>query len=78
MPIGPYLNGEQFEPETRRVLGLAFELVRITLRTGDCDDGVYRAIATKLIELNKAGQHNPEVLCDQAVKAFHEPPAAES
>jgi hypothetical protein len=78
MSIGPYIDHERFDPETRRVLGMAFELVRITLRTGDCDDDVYRAIATKLIELNKAGQHNPEILCDQAVKAFHEPPADEN
>jgi hypothetical protein len=46
MPISPYLDGERFDPETKRVLGMAFELVRISLRTGDCDDDVYRAIAT--------------------------------
>ena len=63
MPISPYLYGERFDPETKRVLGLAFELVRVVLKTGDCDDGVYLAIARKLIELNKAGVHNPEVLC---------------
>jgi hypothetical protein len=45
------------------------------LKTGDCDDDVYRAIARKLIDLNKAGEHNPEVLCEQALKAFREPPA---
>jgi hypothetical protein len=31
-----------------------------------------------LIDLNKAGEHNPEVLCDQALKAFREPPPAET
>jgi hypothetical protein len=26
MPITPFLNGERFDPETRRVLGIALEL----------------------------------------------------
>jgi hypothetical protein len=77
MPITPYLDGEGFDPETKRDLGLAFELVRIALKAGDCDDDVYRAIARKLIDLNKAGEHNPEILCDQALKAIRQPPADE-
>jgi hypothetical protein len=36
-------------------------------------DDVYRAIARKLMDL--AGEHNPEVMCEQALKAFQEPPA---
>jgi predicted transcriptional regulator len=35
--------------------------------TGDCDDGVYRAIATKLIALAKAGERSPDMLCEQAL-----------
>jgi hypothetical protein len=27
MPITPYLNGQQFEPEIKRVMGVAFEVV---------------------------------------------------
>jgi hypothetical protein len=38
MPITPFLNGQKFDAETRRVLGVAFELVCVALRTGDCDD----------------------------------------
>ena len=51
MPIRPFLNGTRFDPETTRVLGVAFEMVCIALRTGDCDDFVRRAIATKIIDL---------------------------
>jgi hypothetical protein len=65
MPISPYLDGERFDPETKRLLGLAFELVRVVLKTGDCDDDVYRAIARKLIDLNKAGEHNPEACANK-------------
>ena len=34
MPIQPFLDGENFDPETTRVLGVAFELTCIGLRTG--------------------------------------------
>jgi hypothetical protein len=68
MPITPFLNGERFDLETKRVLGVAFELVCIALRVGDCDDGVKQAIATKIIELAKARERNPDILCEQALK----------
>jgi hypothetical protein len=68
MPITPFLDGERFDPETKRVLGVAFEMVCVALRTGDCDDGVYRAIATKLITLAKAGERSPDMLCDQVLR----------
>ena len=45
MPIRPFLNGEQFDQETGRILGVAFEQVCVALRTGDCDDYVKQAIA---------------------------------
>jgi hypothetical protein len=60
MPITPFLNGEHFDLEGERVLRVAFEMVCIALRTGDCDDGVKQAIATKLIALAKAGERNPD------------------
>jgi hypothetical protein len=40
MPNTPYLSGQQFDPETKRILGLAFELTCAALRIGECDDGV--------------------------------------
>ena len=45
MPIRPFLNGEDFDQETVRILGVAFELLCIGLRTGDCADDVKQAIA---------------------------------
>jgi hypothetical protein len=67
MPIRPFLNGERFDSEITRVLGVAFEMVCIALRTGDCDDFVRQAIATKLIGLAKAGERNPDLLCERAL-----------
>jgi hypothetical protein len=54
MPITPFLNGERFDLEDKRVLGVAFEMVCIALRIGDCDDGVKQAIATKISDLAKS------------------------
>jgi hypothetical protein len=73
MPITPYLNGVRFDPETKRVLGVALELVCIALRTGDCDEGVKQAIATKIIELAKAGERNPDLLCERVLEEIRGP-----
>jgi hypothetical protein len=70
MPITPFINDEQFDPETTRVIGVALEMTCIALRTGDCDDGVREAIASKIIELAKAGERNPDALCEQALAAI--------
>ncbi len=73
MSITPFLDGERFDLEGERVLRLAFEMVCIALRTGDCDDHVKQAIATKLIALAKAGERNPDRLCEEAVKDIRTP-----
>jgi hypothetical protein len=68
MPIRPNLNGERLDPETMRILGVAFGMVCIALRTGDCDDFAKQAIARKIIVPAKAGERNPDILCEQALK----------
>ena len=73
MPITPFLNGERFDPESTRVLSVALEMVCIALRVGDCDDGVKQAIATKLIALVKAGERNPDIVCEEALKDIRQP-----
>jgi len=77
MPIRQFTNGQKFDQETLRRLGLAFELVCVALRIDGSDDDVKQAIADKIIELAQTGEHNPETLCEQALKAFHQPPADE-
>ena len=54
MPITPFLKGERSDPETTRVLGVAFEMTCIALRAEDADDFVKSAIARKIIDLAKA------------------------
>jgi len=73
MAIRPFLNGERFDRETLRILGVAFEQVCVGLRTGDCDDHVKQAIANKIIELAKTGERNPDLLCERALKDIRQP-----
>jgi hypothetical protein len=67
MPITPFLNGEKFDSETTRVM-IALEMACLALRTGDCSDDVKQAIANKIIALAKAGERNPDALCEQVLK----------
>ena len=78
MSIIPFLSGQQFDhqqfdQESKRVLNVAIEMVCLALRTGDCDEGVKLAIATKLIALAKAGERNPDKLCEEALKDIRRP-----
>jgi hypothetical protein len=65
---------QRFDPETLRILGVAFAQVAIALRIGDCDDDVSQAIANKIIELAKTGERNPDLLCERALKDIRQSP----
>jgi hypothetical protein len=70
MPISSYLDGEQFDSETQRIMGLAFELTRAALRISNQDDIAPDIIAKKVIEFAKAGERDPECICDYALANF--------
>jgi hypothetical protein len=70
MPIRAYLQGHRFDAETVRLLGIAFEMAIVALQQGDWIVSPTReAVAQKIIELAKAGERDPERLCDGALKA---------
>jgi hypothetical protein len=75
MPITPFLNGEKFDSETTRVMGVALEMACLALRTGDCANDVKQAVANKIIALAKAGERNPDALCEQVLKDIRTEPA---
>ena len=62
--------------ETKRVLGVAFEMICVGLRIGDCAEEVKQAIANKVIELAKTGERNPDLLCERALKDIRQPVGA--
>jgi hypothetical protein len=73
MPIRPYLDGQRFDPETIRVMGLAFEMALIGLRLTDRSDLANEVVAQKIIALAKAGELDPERLCQGVMKEFRTP-----
>ena len=73
LPISPFLSGQRFDPETKRVLGGCLRNRCIALRAEDSDDFVKHAIATKIIDLAKAGERNPDILCEQALRDIRGP-----
>jgi hypothetical protein len=70
MPIRQYLHGERFDPETTRLLGIAFEFAIQALHNWGVDDPPREAIARAIISFAKAGERDPERLCDVAVEAY--------
>jgi hypothetical protein len=70
MPIRPYLDGHEFDGETIRQMGIAFELALASLRDPpDFDDPIRAALAQCIIALAKAGERDPERLCEGALRA---------
>jgi hypothetical protein len=70
MPIRAYLNGHRFDVETIRLMGIAFAMALVALeRTDGIVNPTRDAVAQKIIELAKAGERDPERLCEGALKA---------
>ena len=65
MSITPYLSDFEANPETKRVLGVALEMTRVSLGLEDnFADGI---IARRIVELAKAGERNPDLLSEGAL-----------
>jgi hypothetical protein len=74
MPIRSH-NGQRFDPETIRVMGLAYEMVLIVLRLTDRGDIANDVVAHKIIEHAKTGERDPEQLCEAVLKQWRAVPA---
>jgi hypothetical protein len=65
VPIRPFLSGQTFDPETVRLMGVAFETARAAIkRPADLTDEM---IARTIIELAKTGERNVDALCEAAL-----------
>jgi hypothetical protein len=64
MPIRSHLNGQRFDSETMRLMGLAYETTLISLRRDDRGDIANNVVAQKIIELAKYGERDPERLSE--------------
>ena len=60
-----YLNDFDGDPETKRVLGVAVEMARVSL---GLDHFANAIIAKRIVELAGAGERNPDLLCQAAIE----------
>jgi hypothetical protein len=72
MPITPYLDGFNFNPETRRVMGLAFEMALAALRLTDWS--TKELVANKIIALAREGMRDPNLLCEWTLNDLQKQP----
>ena len=70
MPISDFLAGQRLDPETRRVVGIAWELARAALHVSDRGDATGAMLAAKILELARTGELNPDLLCERALGAL--------
>jgi len=66
MAMTPYLDEFDVDPEIKQVLELALEMTRTSL--GLSDDLANGIIAKRIIELARAGERHPDLLCEGALK----------
>jgi hypothetical protein len=66
MPITQFLDSSKFDPETRRVIGVAFEMTRAALQLGDLNE----RIAKRIVELANTSGLNPDRLCESVLAEF--------
>jgi hypothetical protein len=73
MPITPFLDGNTFDPETKRIMGIAFEMTCTALGLTDRGDPANGIVAKRIIELAKAGERNPDLLCERVLLLLRGP-----
>jgi hypothetical protein len=67
MPITIFLDGYKPDPETKRIMGVAFEAARAALKLSDRDDPAVAILAKRIIAIAKEGERNPDLLCERAL-----------
>jgi hypothetical protein len=70
MSIRSHLNGQRFDSETMRLMGLAYVMTLISLRLVDRGDIGNNVVAQKIIELAKGGERDPVRLCEAALQQW--------
>jgi hypothetical protein len=74
MLVTAFLDGQNFDPEAKRVMGVAFEMARAALRLADRADPATEILAKRIIALAKEGMRDPSLLCDWALEDMRKPP----
>jgi hypothetical protein len=72
--IMPYLDGFKFDFETKRVMGVAFEMTLAALRLQNWTEPSTEIVAKKLIVLANEGMRDPNLLCEWTLEDLLLPP----
>jgi hypothetical protein len=68
MAMTSYLDDFNVDAETKKVLDLALEMTRTAL--GLADEFANGIIGKRIIELARAGERRPDLLCEGALKTL--------
>jgi hypothetical protein len=71
IPIRAYLDGHNFDGETIRQMGIAFEMALASTPGGH--DPIRTALAQRIIVLAQAGERDPERLCEVRLAGSRSP-----
>jgi hypothetical protein len=74
VPIRYFLKGRQFDADTIRLMGLAFESARIALDVAD-DEPASDLIAEKIIALAQQGERDPKLICERVLDDLRRVPS---
>jgi hypothetical protein len=75
MPIRPYLQGEAFDPDAVRVMGIAFENACNELGIFNKHDAVTRVVARTVIDMAQRGFRDEDSLTAAVMEEFRPDPA---
>jgi hypothetical protein len=73
-PITPLLDGFKFDPETKRIMGIAFEMICAALKYTNRPDIAHEALANRTIELARNGVLDPDRLCERVLNDLRKLP----
>jgi hypothetical protein len=64
MPDTGFLEGYGFDPEARRVMGIAYEMAWTAFPLQNRTERLKESVAEKIIALAKEGLRDPNLLCE--------------
>jgi hypothetical protein len=70
MALAQYVEHRRFDPETRRIMGLAFEVAVVAFRRARRSEVTHEMIAEKVSELAQAGERDPDRLAEAVLASF--------
>ena len=75
MPPTLFLDEFKFDPEAKRIMGVAFEMTCAALKYTNRPDVAHEAVANRIVELAKNGVLDPDRLCERVLDDLRKLPS---